>query len=144
MAEPATPRPTIRLDKWLWHARFFKTRSLATREVQAGHVRLNGTRVVKPAVSVGQGDVLTFAQGDLIRVVRLLAPGQRRGPASEAQALYDDLSPPPLPGAAPPAPTTAPGFDGNRYGGGRPSKKDRRTLDRVQGQILGQGGDSTA
>lgn len=144
MAEPATPRPTIRLDKWLWHARFFKTRSLATREVQAGHVRLNGTRVVKPAVSVGQGDVLTFAQGDLIRVVRLLAPGQRRGPASEAQALYDDLSPPPLPGAAPPAPTTAPGFDGNRYGGGRPSKKDRRILDRVQGQILGQGGDSTA
>ena len=140
MAEPAPPRLTIRLDKWLWHARFFKTRSLATREVQAGHVRLNSVRVTKAALAVGQGDVLTFAQGDLIRVVKVLAPGDRRGPAPEAQALYDDLSPPPPPGSAAPAPATAPGFDGNKYGGGRPSKKDRRILDRSQGQ----GGDGAA
>jgi len=130
------PRPTIRLDKWLWQARFYKTRSLATREVQAGHIRLNAVRVSKPAQQVGQGDVLTFARGDLILVVRIVATGDRRGPAPEAQGLYDDLSPPPAPL---PQPRNAPGFDGNRHGtgqrAGRPSKKDRRSYDRAQPQI---------
>lgn len=93
-APAATPRETIRLDKWLWQARFFKTRGLATRAVQDGMVRLNAVRVVKPAQPIGAGDTLTFAQADCIRVVRCLAAGQRRGPTAEARALYEDLAPP--------------------------------------------------
>ncbi|MDE3080565.1 MAG: RNA-binding S4 domain-containing protein [Paracoccaceae bacterium] len=88
------PRETIRLDKWLWQARFFKTRGLATKSVQDGGVRLNAARVSKPAQQVGPGDTLTFIQGGRVRVVRILATGARRGPALEAQALYDDLSEP--------------------------------------------------
>lgn len=111
---------TIRLDKWLWYARFFKTRGLATKLVAGGHVRVNGTKVEKPATKVGAGDTLTFPQGNQIRVVQLLAPGTRRGPAPEAQALYTDLTPPPeekIP--------RSPRFEGK----GRPTKKDRRALD---------------
>ncbi|PZQ96821.1 MAG: RNA-binding protein [Cereibacter sphaeroides] len=85
------PRETVRLDKWLWHARFFRTRSLATAEVQAGHVRLNGQRGAKPAHPVEIGDTLTFPQGSRIRVVRITGLGLRRGPATEAQSLYIDL-----------------------------------------------------
>ena len=111
----------IRLDKWLWQARFFKTRTLAAREVAAGHVRVNGVRVVKLAQAVGMTDVLTFAQGARVRVVRIAALGTRRGPAPEAQALYDDLSEPEAEKIVPAAP---------RYEGkGRPTKCDRRKLD---------------
>ncbi len=85
------PRPTVRLDKWLWHARFFRTRGIATAEVAAGHVRVNGVKVSKPGRAVGAGDTLTFAQGAQIRLVRVLATTVRRGPATEAQQLYLDL-----------------------------------------------------
>ena len=98
------PRATIRLDKWLWYARFFKTRGLAAKTVSAGHVRVNAARVSKPAQAVGPGDTLTFPQAKRIRVVRILAPGTRRGPAPEAQALYEDLSPPAPPPEDRPAP----------------------------------------
>ncbi|WP_193217565.1 RNA-binding S4 domain-containing protein [Roseobacter sp. TSBP12] len=87
-------RDSLRLDKWLWYARFFKTRSLAAKIVTGGHVRVNSNKVSKAATTVGAGDVLTFAQGNHIRVVKLVACGTRRGPAPEAQALYEDLSPP--------------------------------------------------
>jgi ribosome-associated heat shock protein Hsp15 len=94
LAEGPAPRETIRLDKWLWQARFFKTRGMATRAVQAGHVRVNSVRTVKPAQAVGPGDTLTFVRAGQVRVVRLRAIGLRRGPATEAQTLYDDLAPP--------------------------------------------------
>ena len=81
----------IRIDKWLWHARFCKTRGLASEMVQAGRVRVNGQRIDKPGRAVGEGDVLTFAFGDHPRVLRILACGARRGPASEAQALYVEI-----------------------------------------------------
>jgi ribosome-associated heat shock protein Hsp15 len=101
----------IRIDKWLWHARFFKTRSLAARMVSEGRVRVNSVRVTRPGRTLAPGDVLTFAQGDAVRVVRVRAPGTRRGPAPEARALYDDLAPPPgndpSPQAGPPADPTA-------------------------------------
>lgn len=84
----------IRIDKWLWFARFFKTRALAARLVSDGKVRVNGQRISRPGRLVGPGDVLTFPQARVIRLVRVLAPGTRRGPASEAQALYHDLDPP--------------------------------------------------
>lgn len=117
----ATEGARIRLDKWLWHARFFKTRTLAAKEVSAGHVRVNGTRVSKPAHAVGPDDVLTFVQARAARVVRVVAIGARRGPAPEAQMLYDDLSPP-VPEENIPA---APRYEGK----GRPTKRDRRKLD---------------
>lgn len=113
----STLRPTIRLDKWLWYARFFKTRSLAAKQVSGGHVRVNTTRVSKPAQSVGPGDVLTFPQGRAVRVVKILAPGDRRGPAPEAQALYEDLSPPQ---------PRAPEPEGTPKAGPAPSKRERR------------------
>ena len=85
----------IRIDKWLWQARFFKSRSLASGVVSAGHLRLNGAKTSKPGHAVGPGDVLTFPQAGRIRVIRVLACGTRRGPAPEARALYDDLEPAP-------------------------------------------------
>ena len=113
----------IRVDKWLWHARFFKTRSLAAGRVKNGAVRINGTVTHKPSSNVAPADVLTFAQGDHIRVIQIDALGERRGPAPEAQALYTDLSPPqPKKQNKQPA---NPSFDGK----GRPTKKDRRALD---------------
>lgn len=86
--------PGLRLDKWLWQARFFKSRAVAAELIEAGHVRVNGTRISRPGRDISAGDVLTFPQGPRIRVVRILALGQRRGPATEAQALYFDLEPP--------------------------------------------------
>ena len=83
----------IRLDKWLWQARFFKTRSLSAERISKGRVRLNGTKTLKPGQRLRPGDVLTFPQGNEIRVVRVLALGERRGPASEAQQLYADVDP---------------------------------------------------
>ena len=119
----------IRLDKWLWYARFFKTRGLSGKQVSAGHVRVNSEKVAKPAHNVGPGDVLTFTQARQVRVVRIVDVGDRRGPASEAQALYDDLSPAPEPkdSVAP-----APKYEGK----GRPSKRDRRKLDLNRRDVL--------
>ena len=89
----AAPRLTIRLDKWLWQARFFKSRPLACEMIAEGHLRLNGNRCLKPGHQVGEGDTLTFPQGRAIRVIRVLALSDRRGPAQEAQLLYHDLAP---------------------------------------------------
>lgn len=111
------PAEKLRLDKWLWQARFFKTRTLAARQVSGGHVRVNGTRAGKPAQTVVPGDVLTFVQGRQVRVVRIAALGTRRGPAPEAQALYEDLTPP-EDRPDPAAPRSGP----------RPTKRDRRQM----------------
>ena len=80
-----------RLDLWLFHARFFRSRSLAAAVITTGHLRLNSQPCAKPGHAVTPGDTLTFPQGDRIRVIRILALGQRRGQASAAQALYLDL-----------------------------------------------------
>ena len=85
---------TLRLDRWLSHARFFKSRSLAARVCASGRVRVNRAIVRKTHAMVRPGDVLTFAQGGEIRVVKVCALGARRGPAAEARALYEDLAPP--------------------------------------------------
>ena len=92
---PALVQPRLRLDKWLWAARFFKSRDLAAELIASGHLRLNGQRCLKPGHAVSPGDVLTFAQGGRIRLVRVLALNERRGPAPEAQTLYLDLAPDP-------------------------------------------------
>lgn len=81
----------LRLDKWLFFARFFKSRALAAELIGKGRLRINREVVKKPHYRVRPGDVLTFPQAQRIRIVRVLALGSRRGPASEAQALYEDL-----------------------------------------------------
>lgn len=83
------PAEGLRLDKWLWRARFFKSRSLAQQVLSAG-IRLNGTRIDKPSATVRPGDVLTFVQAGRVRVIEVLALGDRRGPAAEAQTLWRD------------------------------------------------------
>ncbi|MDG2205837.1 MAG: RNA-binding S4 domain-containing protein [Alphaproteobacteria bacterium] len=120
-----------RLDLWLWFARFFKSRTLATRFVQSGRIRVNNDVIKKAHHNLRVGDVLTFPKADQVRVVKLLDLGLRRGPAPEAQALYEDLSPP------------APKREGRKGGAntvagvrepgsGRPTKQQRRALDRLR------------
>lgn len=94
------PALSIRLDKWLWHARLCKTRTAAARLIAEGAVRVNAERVLKPAATLRIGDGVTLRIGDRIRVMRVRATGSRRGPAAEARELYDDLTaqdPPPPP-----------------------------------------------
>jgi len=124
----------LRLDKWLWFARFYKTRTLAAGIVAGGGVRVNGTPASKRSTTVGPGDVLTFARDDHIRVIRIEACGIRRGPAPEAQALYTDLSPPDLT-PKDRAPHN-PAFEGK----GRPTKRDRRQLDLSKAHHLSKSG----
>lgn len=86
---------SLRIDKWLWFARFFKTRSLAASVVAEGEVLLNGAAVSKTSAAVRVGDELVFPTGKRRRRVTVLALGERRGPAPEAQALYREEEPPP-------------------------------------------------
>jgi len=91
--------------------------------VAEGQLRVNAARVSKAATQVGAGDVLTFALGMRVCVIRIVALGVRRGPAPEAQSLYDDLTPPPDPDA-PEAARVGP----------RPTKRDRRAFDALRGE----------
>lgn len=113
----------LRVDKWLWYARFFKTRSLAAKVVSAGSVRIDGAHIKKPSATVTVGNTLTFAQEKDIRVVRVAALGHRRGPAPEAQALYEDLAPP----TKEPSDRAIRHPDAQRPG--RPTKKLRRDME---------------
>lgn len=129
------PETAQRLDIWLWRARFFKSRSLASRLAGAGKLRLSGETVAKAHRLVRPGDVLTFPQGPFIRVVRVLALPGRRGPATEARTLYEDLEP--VEGQRRARPETAlPGVPAARRGAGegRPTKDDRRAIDRLMGR----------
>jgi ribosome-associated heat shock protein Hsp15 len=117
---------SLRLDKWLWYARFAKTRSLATKLVVDGRMRVNGAPTQKAHYAVKAGDVLTFPLGAYIRVIRVLALGSRRGPAAEAQSLYEDLDPPKAPSAQEAA--ALPPFEERRPGAGRPTKREGRKI----------------
>lgn len=124
---------TQRLDRWLWYARFFKSRSLAAKNCAGNKVRINRRIASKASANVRVGDVLTFPQGRDIRVVRIADLGTRRGPAAEAQVLYEDLTPPET--------RDAKEGSGNKTaaqrepGSGRPTKRDRRQTDRLRGFI---------
>ncbi len=118
---------SLRLDKWLWYARFYKTRSLATTFCRGGHIRVNRQPINKSNHSVRVGDVLTFAQGPRVRVIKIEALGERRGPAPEAQALYEDLSPP-----MPPREESPKAAGVRDAGAGRPTKRERRAIDRLR------------
>lgn len=121
---------SIRIDKWLWHARFFKTRTLAQNFVTAGKVRNNAIRVEKANHSVKPGDVLTFVRAERVRVIEIAAIADKRGGAPEAQLLYKDLSPlAPVKGDPDtPSPAAA-----RERGSGRPTKRERRDTDKLRG-----------
>ncbi|HZP09088.1 RNA-binding S4 domain-containing protein [Methyloceanibacter sp.] len=112
-----------RLDKWLWCARVVKTRAAAVRLIVEGKVRINGVRALKASRPVHHGDVITAMALGRLSVLRVVGTAERRGPASAALALYDDLTPKALPGAEP--------GDGApvQERGPRPTKRDRRRLD---------------
>jgi ribosome-associated heat shock protein Hsp15 len=84
------PPAEQRLDKWLWHARFVKSRSMAAKLIEKGCIRLNRQRVLKVSAVVKCGDVLTATIQDRVRIIEVLAIGHRRGPADEAQTLYNE------------------------------------------------------
>jgi len=122
----------VRLDKWLWYARFFKTRSLATKLISSGKLRINGEVTSKPHRPAQIGQVLTFAQGPHIRVIRVEKIGSRRGPAPEAERLYTDLDPPHRQRADDKASAQQKYFERRQTGSGRPTKKDRRQTTRLK------------
>jgi ribosome-associated heat shock protein Hsp15 len=117
----------VRIDKWLWAARFFKSRTLAAAACSGGKVDVNGD-AAKPARAVRPGDLLRVTLPRIRRIVRVTALAERRGAAREAAALYEDLTPPPPPREARPAPTAY-----RPPGVGRPTKRERRRIDRLVG-----------
>ncbi len=116
-----------RVDKWLWFSRIVKTRTLAGELVSTGKLRVNKLKISKPSYAVKAGDVLTFTHHDRLRVIEIVAIGSRRGPAPEAQALYEDLSPP-VEKADGDRSSDDPGK--RESGSGRPTKKERRDIER--------------
>ena len=126
----------IRLDKWLWYARFFKTRSLATEQCTAGRIRVDGSVVRKGHHPARPGQVLTFVQGHHVRVVKVVALGVRRGPASEAATLYEDLAPPTTDNRLPRT-DDALAHAVRDAGAGRPTKKERRQMGRHMERVRG-------
>lgn len=134
-------RQCQRLDKWLWYARIVKSRTLAAAVVGSGKVRVNRERVAKPSHVVKPGDVVTATVAKNVRVLKVLEVGYRRGPAAEAQGLYEDLTP-----AANARTSLAPHGPsdelmdrrlrvfGREPGAGRPTKRDRRLIVRLKGR----------
>ena len=116
----------LRLDKWLWAARFFKSRSQATAACDGGKVDVN-EQAAKPARLVRPGDLLRVTLPSGRRIARVVALAEQRGPASAARALYDDLTPPAPPRLGLRSPALRPA------GAGRPTKRDRRVIDQLRG-----------
>ena len=115
----------VRIDKWLWAARFFKSRTLAATACAGGKVDVNGD-AAKPSKSVRPGDLLQITLPRGRRIVRVAVLAERRGGGSEAALLYDDLTPPPPPRESRTAP---PAY--RPPGAGRPTKRQRRHIDRL-------------
>ena len=118
-----------RIDKWLWHARVVRTRSQAAALAASGHVRINGQRIDAPSRAVRTGDVVTVALDRAVRVLKVVAFAERRGSADDARSLCETLEPPP----ARPADraSSPPGL--REPGAGRPTKRERRAIERLRG-----------
>ena len=116
-----------RLDRWLFFSRAAKSRTLAQKLIETGVIRVNSERTTRTDHQVGAGDVLTMSIHSRVLVWKIIDAGTRRGPPTEAQGLYEDLSPPPLPREPPP-----PLFGQREPGSGRPTKKQRREIDGLQ------------
>ncbi|MCH9685302.1 MAG: RNA-binding S4 domain-containing protein [Deltaproteobacteria bacterium] len=116
----------VRVDKWLWAARCFKTRSMASNACSAGHVKVDGTSA-KASKTVRPGDKIEVRTPGGLRILEVAALGDRRGPASVARTLYIDHTP-----APPPREETADDITRDR-GAGRPSKRELREIRRLRG-----------
>ena len=122
----------IRLDTWLWYARFYKSRSLSSKAILNGKLRVNSNKIIKPASKVKINDVLTINYLNVVRIIQVQNLGIRRGPASEAQKLFKDLS------------GDANGVTNIKHVSEkskkdinkRPTKKDRRILDKIVAKTL--------
>jgi ribosome-associated heat shock protein Hsp15 len=123
-----------RLDKWLWFARIVKSRTLAAALIEAGKIRVNKVKAVKASQTVKPGDVVTSTVKKTVRVLSVRAIGTRRGPAAEAAALYADLTPPAKPAQSPSTETGSAAHPRREPGTGRPTKRDRRDIDRLHGR----------
>lgn len=131
-----------RIDQWLWFSRLVKSRTLAQALIERGKVRVNRERIGKASLSVKPGDVLTLSMGPHVRIIAVVAIGARRGPAAEAAGLYRELEggsvfrspqrPPAEQNAAPVAPQGV-----RDDGAGRPTKRDRRQIERLRGKPAG-------
>lgn len=116
-----------RIDKWLWHARVVRARTSAAELANEGHVRVNGQKVEAASRPVKPGDVITVALDRVVRILKVTGFAERRGSAEAAQALYQDLTPL----ASPRADVDA--VEGRERGSGRPTKRERRALNRLHG-----------
>lgn len=128
----------VRVDKWLWAARFYKTRGLAVEAVKGGHVELGGVRV-KPSKEVRVGDRLEIVIGQTRRTVDVRELSDKRGPASVAARLYEET-----PESRAERERAAelrrlePRAEPSPYGGGRPTKRDRRRYEQTEGPRRGR------
>ncbi len=117
----------IRLDTWLWYARFYKSRNLSSKAISSGKIRINSNKITKPAAKVKTHDVLTLNYVNEIRLVQVQSLGSRRGPASEAQSLYIELTGSRIETSNVKSTIEKLKKDSNK----RPTKKDRRLLDKI-------------
>lgn len=123
------PQPVARqrLDKWLFFTRLQKSRSIAQKAIETGDVKVNDQRVTQPSFALKTGDVVILSLDRKDVTVRMLKPGDRRGPYEEAKLLYEDLTPATVPGEKPTLLEQAT----RERGSGRPTKKERREVDRL-------------
>ncbi|MBN9248382.1 MAG: RNA-binding S4 domain-containing protein [Hyphomicrobium sp.] len=127
-----------RIDQWMWFARIAKSRTLAQALIERGKVRINREKIYKTSTIVRPGDVLTLSLGPRVVSIEVLGIGSRRGPASEAALLYRDLAAPPKDAASRPD-EAAGAAEGAQQalrleGSGRPTKQQRRQLDKLRGR----------
>ena len=122
----------IRLDTWLWYARFYKSRSLSSKAISSGKLRVNSNKIIKPASKVKINDVITINHTNMVRIIQVQSLGSRRGPASEAQKLYNDLSGNIIDASKINSVSEKPKKETNK----RPTKKDRRILDKIVTKTL--------
>ena len=122
----------IRLDTWLWYARFYKSRSLSSKAILSGKCRVNSNKIIKPASKVKLNDVLTINHLNVVRIIQVQSLGIRRGPASEAQQLYKDLAG----GSTGASNIKCVSEKSKKDINKRPTKKDRRILDKIVTKTL--------
>ena len=134
MTDDSRSFQTLRLDKWLWFARFCKTRVLAQKLIASGHVSVNGEKIRKVSATVRIGDSLEVVLGPVKRRILVEAMAERRGPASEARTLYTETTPAEkLHGLDKGLPIHRIPVHRPR-GAGRPTKKDRRSIAKYTGE----------
>ena len=117
-----------RIDRWLWHARVVRTRTAAAALVTAGNVRLNGERVTAASRPVKASDVVTISLDRIVRILKVTGFAERRGDADAARLLYQDLTP------ISPVTVAVPAVAERDAGSGRPTKQERRAIDRLLGR----------